>query len=243
MLYIRLSMQLSLCIPTINRWSFLSVNIPKYLENPYIHEIVITDENGNDAKKIRETFDDPRIKVYVNDYMLGPFLNKRRAVSLATNELICLMDSDNFAPVSYFEAFYKFLDRNPYDVNAIYSPSYTIPQDNHPGFDFRMFLNVTIDKTNYKPEYAKNEVIFNVGNYISSKALHQKLVLTADETKRAKDSFAADVVYSNYLLLTRADAKIITVPDMAYDHVVHAGSIYELTRSFTDIPYFHSFYK
>jgi hypothetical protein len=51
-------MSLSLCIPTIDRWDFLSVNLPKYLANPYINEIIITDENGNDAKKIKETFDE-----------------------------------------------------------------------------------------------------------------------------------------------------------------------------------------
>jgi hypothetical protein len=59
-MYIKMSSipKLSLCIPTKNRWNFLKVNIPKYLENPYINEIVICDENGEDAKMIQETFKD-----------------------------------------------------------------------------------------------------------------------------------------------------------------------------------------
>ena len=31
----------------MDRWNFLKVSLPKYLENPYIDEIVISDENGN----------------------------------------------------------------------------------------------------------------------------------------------------------------------------------------------------
>ena len=44
----------SLCIPTINRYdNFLSKYLPLYINNTLIDEIVISDENGNDAKKIK----------------------------------------------------------------------------------------------------------------------------------------------------------------------------------------------
>ena len=43
----------SLCIPTINRYDdFLSKYLPLYLDNEHIDEIIISDENGEDAKKI-----------------------------------------------------------------------------------------------------------------------------------------------------------------------------------------------
>ncbi len=49
--------KLSLCIPTYNRYDrFLSSNIPKYLLNPYIDEIVISDEDGADIEKIKAAF-------------------------------------------------------------------------------------------------------------------------------------------------------------------------------------------
>ena len=49
----------SLCIPTMDRFdNFLSKYLPKYLENEYINEIVITDENGNDIEKIKKEFSD-----------------------------------------------------------------------------------------------------------------------------------------------------------------------------------------
>ena len=68
---------LTLCIPTMDRWDFLKINLPQYLANPYISEIIISDENGRDAEKIRATFNDPKIRVSVNETRLGPFLNKR----------------------------------------------------------------------------------------------------------------------------------------------------------------------
>jgi FkbM family methyltransferase len=64
--------KMSLCIPTMDRWSFLQKYIPLYLENPFIDEIVICDENGNDAKLIGEHINNPRVKVHVNTE-IGPF--------------------------------------------------------------------------------------------------------------------------------------------------------------------------
>jgi hypothetical protein len=81
-----LLLPISLCIPTMNRWGFLKNNIPKYLENPYINEIVICDETGEDAALILTHFINPKIKVFTNEQRLGGYLNKNKVVSLATND-------------------------------------------------------------------------------------------------------------------------------------------------------------
>ena len=45
----------SLCIPTLNRFDeYLKINLPKYLDNKLIDEIIISDENGNDINKIKK---------------------------------------------------------------------------------------------------------------------------------------------------------------------------------------------
>lgn len=78
--------KISLCIPTKNRWKFLQNYIPKYLTNPYIDEIVICDENGEDKKLIETTFPkNSKIRVYQNSAILGPFRNKQKVASLAKN--------------------------------------------------------------------------------------------------------------------------------------------------------------
>ena len=138
--------QISLCIATMDRWDFLKVSLPQYLTYPYISEIIISDENGHDAEKIRATFNDSKIRVSINTTRLGPFLNKNKVVSLASNEFVCLIDSDNFAPLSYFEAWEKWLKGAEPDENTIYSPYRTIPQLNHEGFIYKELSGVYIAK-------------------------------------------------------------------------------------------------
>jgi len=236
-------MKISLCIPTMNRWDFLKINIPKYLENPYIDEIIISDENGDDVKHIRETFINPKIKTYTNERVLGVFLNKERVVSYATNEWVCLMDSDNFAPVSYFEAFFTYLNGTNPDNRTIYMPAFTIPQTNHGGFNFRQFIGININIDNYKDMYKVYETLFNVGNYIFNKNTYMNASLNKDEEHLIYKCMACDVLFKNYLLLTRSNCTLVTVPNMSYDHIVHSGSLYINTVAMTDTEYFYKLFK
>ena len=211
----------------MNRWEFLQVNIPKYLTNPYISEIIISDENGQDAEKIRATFNDPKIRVSVNDSRLGPFLNKRKVVSLASNPFVCLMDSDNFAPQSYFEAWIISLNGQTPDEQTIYAPSRTIPQENHKGFDYRKFNNICITSENYK-NYWKDPlmpVVYNTGNYIVSKMMYMSTE-TDTELKHLESERSPDVMFQNYFMWKNNNMKMILVPDMEYHHIVHPGSYY-----------------
>jgi hypothetical protein len=216
--------QLSLCIATMDRWDFLKVNLPQYLTNPYISEIVISDENGQDAEKIRATFNDPKIHISVNDKRLGGFHNKYKAVSLASNPFVCLMDSDNFAPISYFEAWAKWLNGKQPDEYTIYSPSRTTPQPNHEGFDYRNFNNITLSKDNFRYYWHMGSCLYNTGNYIVSKKMY--LTTEIDTEYKETDPLAFDVLFKNYFMWKNNNMKMIMIPDMEYNHIVHPGSYY-----------------
>ena len=218
---------LTLCIPTYRRWNFLQSNLPQYLENPFLHEIVICDETGEDIVQIEKVFPGhPKLKLFVNNKKLGPFLNKQKAVSHASNEWVCIMDSDNFAPVSYFEAWAAFVQKeggtNPCTV---YSPSRTLPQMNHPGFDYRHFIGEVINSSTCKVMYGrvKGDCLFNTGNYIVHKTLYTEN--TETEVNLAS-KVVEDVLYQNYLFFTKRNATLVCVPDMEYHHIVHDGSFY-----------------
>lgn len=75
----------TLCIPTMDRFDdFLSKYLIDYLDNEYISEIIITDENGNDIEKIKHAFpDNQKLVLIKNNERLGPFLNKIKACSYA----------------------------------------------------------------------------------------------------------------------------------------------------------------
>jgi hypothetical protein len=205
----------------MDRWEFLSLNIPKYLDNPFIDEIVISDENGNDAQKINENFSNEKIKIYFNEQKLGAFHNKEKVVSLAKNEYVCLMDSDNFAPVSYFEAWQK--EFKP-DKKIVYCPSNTIPQKNHTGFDFKKFIGKDINKKTYKHYSRINTPFFNTGNYIFEKNFYLSCK-NNEQYNYESICYCLDVMYKNWLMLEN-DAVLLAVKDMEYHHIVHSKSYY-----------------
>jgi len=224
-------MKISLCIPTMNRWDFLKENLPKYLENPYIDEIVICDENGNDVKEINNTFTSEKIRTFVNDTVLGAFYNKEKVVSFAKNEIVCLMDSDNFAPLSYFEAFIEYTKAHGFHPNTVYIPARTIPQADHGGFDFRNFLGNTINRQNASTVFKLNETLFNVGNYIFSKELFEKAKIPKHMEKLGNICYALDVLLQNYLFFKICpETEFVLVPNMEYHHIVHEGSYYLTTH-------------
>ena len=235
---------LSLCIPTMNRWEFLQINLPKYLQNPYISEIVISDENGADAAQIRAHFNNPKIRVSVNNTRLGPFLNKRKVVSMASNKFVCLMDSDNFAPLSYFKAWEAWLKGQDPCENTIYSPCRTIPQANHEGFDYRHIGGVHITNANYK-YYWKNilrtTILYNTGNYIVSKKMFMT-TKTDPELKHLESERSPDVMFQNYFMWKNNNMIMVVVPGMEYDHIVHQGSYYIQELFALNVDHFNALY-
>ncbi len=235
----------SLCIPTLNRITFLKENIPKYLENPLISEIIITDENGSDAASL-QSLNSPKLKVYVNDHCLGPFLNKQKALSLATNEWIALIDSDNFAPPSYFEAAKQFIEKKKPASNSIIAPCEALPGfvsekfTGHDGYNYKTYSgkNINLDylKTisQFKLQnYCAIPNMLNLGNYIIHKS-----ICTPDISKEShitiNHSSSFDVFYFNLLLFEQYDLNFHVIPKMIYYHSIHEDSIYLKTHSQND---------
>lgn len=243
---------LSLCIPTKNRWNFLKINLPIYLDNPYIEEIIITDENGEDSEEIQKVYkDNDKIKVFINDKVLGAYLNKRKCVSLAKNDWVCLMDSDNFAPLSYFEAWNTCIKDNKLNNDFIYAPWRTIPQQSHPGFDYMKFTEeYNFEKCKElfdKNPFYENQNIFkcmlNTGNYIINKEIYN-FCFTDENLKHVEDNCKGlDVLFQNYLLLTKGNCKLVLVPNMEYHHIVHSGSYYLQTCDYTDHELVYNLYR
>lgn len=226
---------LSLCIATMNRWEFLQKNIPQYLENPFIDEIVICDETGEDAKHIQETWpDNPKIRVYINEKRLHAFYNKQKVCSLAKNDWICLMDSDNFAPLTYFKAWAAYLRQmsgGEPNKKVIYAPSGWIP--NGPvNVSYNHFVNETINiqTANHLYHQPKGDCLFNNGNYIFHKGLLDASQADPSLQPYIDSCLALDVCMQNYLFLAKGGASIIVVPGMLYEHALHGGSYYIQTE-------------
>lgn len=236
----------TLCIPTMDRFgSFLSNYLPRYLNNKLIGEIVITDENGNDATKIKNAFpDNEKIKIFVNQNQLGPFLNKLKACSHASNEWIVLIDSDNFAADDYFVKAAEYISAIIGEQkNVILAPSFASPNFNYSHLSGFVYEKERFQSNNLKEKQiitsnnTCSETLMNTGNYVINKYLVDNLDLSK-EVDNIKYSSACDVIYFNTMLFEQLELQMHIVPNMVYDHVVHSGSIYTQThamfRNFND---------
>lgn len=220
--------KISLCIPTMNRFDlFLSKYIPLYLDNPYIDEIVICDETGDDYEKLTSTFSNPKLKVFKNETCLGAFHNKLKVVEHATNPIVCLMDSDNFCDTSYFEAFQKYIQTHPFDPHVVYCPEKALPR-----FIYSELIGKDINIHSLGNVHGTLEVLLNTGNYIFSRDTF--LSIRNNENSITKDMLCYDVIYMNYLLMKYANVSLQVVPGMTYSHVVHDGSYYLQTHGYAD---------
>lgn len=116
----------SLAIPTMDRYEqYLTEYLPKYIENKYINEIVICDENGKDYEKIKNKFGKcKKIKLFKNEQRLGVLKNKIKSMSLCSGDYIALIDSDNFVDEEYFEEMIKYGTNQ----NTLLYPSKSLPR-------------------------------------------------------------------------------------------------------------------
>ena len=229
----------SLCIPTMDRFDkFLSKFLVKYLQNEYISEIIITDENGNDIDKINHTFpNNEKLVLIKNKTRLGPFLNKLKACSYAKNEWIVLMDSDNFAYKGYFQIAKKYIEEKIGEQkNIILSPCKARPCFDYShlsGFIYKkgsFNQNNNIENRIIQKHNSPSISLMNTGNYVINKYLINHLNLQNEINNIGKSS-ACDVIYFNTLLFEQLDLNIHIVPNLEYGHIVHNGSIYIQTST------------
>jgi hypothetical protein len=226
----------SLCIPTMNRYDdFLSKNLPKYLENECIDEIIITDENGEDIKKIIEYFPENKKLILIqNENRLGPLLNKLKACSYTKNEWIALIDSDNYADKNYFIVAKEFIEKNITEKNVILAPSKANPKFNYSHLSGFIYKKGNFTNNHEKEKkilelsngyYIPGKVCMNTGNYIINKYLIDNLDLSLEQDNITYSS-ACDVIYLNTLLFEQLDLQMHIVLNLEYEHIVHGKSIY-----------------
>ena len=216
--------------------NFLHKYLEQYLCNEFISEIIITDENGNDIDKIKNIYgENAKIKLYKNDTRLGPFLNKIKACSLANNEWIALMDSDNFADKNYFSIAKDYIENNIKDQkNIILAPCRANPNFNYShlsGFIYKkgnFAENLEKEKNLITCNNSSSDTLMNTGNYVINKYLINNLNIQ-NELENIKKSSACDVIYFNTLLFEQLDLHMHIIPNLVYEHVVHSGSIYTQT--------------
>jgi len=214
---------ISVCIPTMRRFSFLKESIPLYLENPHITEIVITDETGEDYAEITSAFSHPKLRVYQNECRLGVLANKQRAASYATSEFVAIIDSDNFADVDYFEAFKTFFSSYRISPSCLFLPSFAKPHDK---LNYKKYIGTPITRKNVKSLWPDIETCFNTMNMIVSREFLSTFNILNDKPMSDYASGSYDSLYFTLYAIFNMGATVFVVNGMEYEHRVHEGSYF-----------------
>ena len=216
--------KISLCIPSHeNRFEmFLKSSIEKYMKNPFIHEIIIMDDCSKDYKKMIDYYGNnhEKIKIYQQPKHVGCFLNKVSVSLLASCDWICLMDSDNFADLDYFEKLFDEFQKNGKNEKIIYCPENALPKfklreipNNFPSF-------ITKETWNEKLQTFPNFISWwplNCANNVFHKSYIQNVNMPEYISQKP---YAVDALYMNWVGLKNGYS-IKYIENMGYSHIVH----------------------
>jgi len=217
-------MSIAVCIATMGRFSFLKESIPQYLKNPYVSELIITDETGEDYEAITATFSHPKLRVYKNESRLGIPANKIHAASHALSDYICILDSDNYADIHYFEAFHRFLDGTRTHTASMFLPSVA-----RPNFNYKEWVGIPLTRHNVKQFYPNIYTCLNTMNLILPRVFFQTFNIMSD-VPMCNEIGPYDGIYFALYALFELNATLYIVDGMEYEHRVHAGSTWTNTH-------------
>ena len=206
----------SVILTTYNGEKYIAETLQSVLNQTYTNlEIIIVDDASTDkAVEIIKSFNDDRIKLYINETNLGIGYNTNRALSLATGEFIMMQDHDDISSPSRAELQLKCLIDHP-ESNGI-SLRVTRFKDTPPSAIYNKLDSYHIDKTvaefralglytypGHQTLFYKKSLLDNLDSYYSDK-------FTVD----------GDIYFMNKL--TQAGAKWILLGDSLLAYRIHS---------------------
>lgn len=219
-------MALTVAIPTMDRWTFLKEQVPKYLNDPNISYVVISDENGKDVNVICEMEMDShaKLRLYQNDSVLGVYGNKRECFLKAPSEWVAVLDSDNKFEPDFFEAFLKAKKRDGVLAKkTIYCAGnieYLDLQTNLTDFKTKQFSGMKISRNNWNSVLQMRgwNFLLNDGNCIWPRDVIKHFPDLPEDQIVGTDSifFMRQAIQAGYTLSIE--------PTLHYIHTVHDGS-------------------
>lgn len=200
---------LSVCVTNFNREQLIYECLEQILDDPRVSEVVISDdcsEYGLYTRVVDHYKVYPKVKIYRNEKNLDCYLNKHKAVSLATNEWVLLIDSDNVFSKEFIDKLFEI----ELHKTIIYQPDFAKPH-----FDFTEFSGILAHKScisNLMPQH-QFQTLLNANNNFFNR---EEWLKVFDSTV---DPVTSDSIYQNYRWL-EAGNSIYVVPGLSYEHRV-----------------------
>lgn len=209
---------ISVCLTNYNRTELLYEAVSKVLMDERVNEIVISDDCSQvelyntvvwQFKSIE------KVKIYRNESNVDCYLNKRRAVELATNEWVCIWDSDNIFSKDYIDRIENLI------IGGINSKTVYQPDFAKPHFNFKAYSGKNVTKENVSTFMgdATFQTMLNAFNYFVNRS---EFLRVFDDSVNPVTS---DSIFHNYNWLNAGNS-IYVVPGLEYEHRIHDGSHY-----------------
>ena len=219
-------MTLTVAVPTMERWSFLKDQVPRYLNDPNVAFVVISDENGKDINIMAELEMDGHIKLrlYQNDTILGVYGNKRQCFLKAPSEWVAVLDSDNNFGSDFFSAFLSAKARDGVMAEkTIYCAGdiqYLNLETGETEYKTKHFSGMKISRDNWNEvlKMPRWNFLLNDGNCIWPRDVIRNFPDLPEDQIVGTDSifFMRQAIQAGYTLSVE--------PTMHYIHTVHDGS-------------------
>ncbi len=107
--------KVSVIMPVYNAEKYLKEAIDSILSQTFADfEFIILDDSSSDSSpEIVRSYQDERIRFYINEQNMGVAKTLNKGLDLATGEYIARMDSDDISLPERFEKQVAYLDKNP----------------------------------------------------------------------------------------------------------------------------------
>jgi|TARA_B110000305_G_C19465813_1_gene657856 glycosyltransferase involved in cell wall biosynthesis len=213
-----MSNKISLAVTSYNRSNKTVRSFSNVLSDDRITEIIIVDDHSDE-----KTFNDlssqisllgcSKLKIHRNTKNLGAFLNKCRAIDLASNDWIILLDSDNIIDVSYLDSLPTELDEKTF-----YLPS--VAECSSPNLDYSRYSGKLLGIDDFRALMHSQDPIdlclINTGNYLVNKRTYTSCVKAC---KNLINPLAVDVLYLLCLCFkNEKNFKLNVVTGLKYQH-------------------------
>jgi len=212
-------MNISICFTHWNRVEMLYDAIRPFLQDSRVTEIVISDDASH--LELYNTMywqyaSVDKVKIFRNNNNIDCYHNKAKAIELATNEWVCILDSDNLFNKEFVDRLENLWVAG-LNEKTVYQPEFAKPH-----FDFRHLAGVNLNKGNVANYIHddRTQTCLNAFNYFVNRAEYLK-VFDPDMKPVTSDS-----IYHNYRWLDAGNS-IYIVPGLSYQHRVHNGSHYQ----------------
>lgn len=110
MLLDRSKLNVSVVIPTRNRWGVLTEVLPSYLIQNEVSEVIVIDDCSEEAPK-RAIANDARVKILRNESRLGSLRARIKGSQYAENEVILFGEDDAFIAPGYVSTLLEELNK------------------------------------------------------------------------------------------------------------------------------------